>query len=384
MHCLRGLALLAVLVAAACSDTPAPAADASPGAGPDADLGPQITLDAAARYVAVMPEGGAWQVLAPDAAGRYAFARPEGPYTLVYVCPSNLTTDIEMIQAGPADGDAWGDVCAITAPMAPLDITTGFTASVFVGRSSWTVPNTGTTSGPVGVHDIGLLVRAETPVVSIVRDLSIDGPTQLASSLADYHTMFVSEIALTGDVGAEAFSETEMTIGHDTWMQLVLPRPAPDRLWLVPPELLRAGDVQVHRFVSSSHGAGQWAEVDRGPGRGVAPVPVTLAGTLSSASVSVGARPTITYAAPGGWTEVRAEITGEPSASGQPRWVLTAHPGWLASHPLDGTVVFPDVTTAPGWDARWTVTAADGWAVRLGETVSDGVRRGVQYVVPAI
>jgi hypothetical protein len=374
------LASLAICTATGCGD-PDPAVD------PDATPPPQMTLDAVgAKLVAIQPDGGDWQVVAAADDGTFSFDRPDGAYALAYVCQTNTFLEVETILAGPDDGDAWGDVCARDGDHAALDIVTGFSASVFVGHSTWNVPNTGTTTVPTGVLDIAMMTRTDVPYFGTLRDVVVDGPTQVSASLGDFVPMYVSELQVTGTLGAGAHSESELTIGHDTHVQLQgIPTPTPTSLFLAPPDALRAGDEQVHRLVTSNTGAGHWVEVDRGPGRGVDPVAVTLDGDITATIAGVG-HPVITVASPPSNVDVvRAEVVGpDTGAAQQVRWQLSAHPGWLAAHPFDGIVELPDLSAAPGWDAAWSILHPTDWGVRLGEQVADGVIRGPQFYVRAL
>src|SRR5262249_44820429 len=150
---------------------------------------------------------------------------------------------------------------------------------VYVGRSTWSVPSSGSGSELDGVWDVALATDTDTPYVAVMRDIDHHAPTTVAVEVADFHPMFESALDITPPpVGG--FSSSDVRLGNVTWVQLASAQGTSK--YLVPPELLRDGDVQTHRFQTTLSGAGQWAEVDRGPGRTEESVAVPLAGELTS------------------------------------------------------------------------------------------------------
>lgn len=346
---LRVAPALTALLAAACTDEPAP---------PD----PLITVDWRGTSWAAVRVGDTW-TRHDDVP--FSFSVAAGArYQIVGVCRTDIGWGWTVLGVAGAPGSEarHDETCAFAEPEAdagpiPVEVAvTGRVDYVFVG-ARW-APTAATLMVEPGTYDVLAYHQPTGPApdgrVTIMRDVVIDGPRRVDLDLEHGADLARAQVYLDGAPTSRTTATTTTATGATIWSA------GPARV--LPPALARATD----RVAVTVEKDGYWAELDyRGPLHLQVPTEAT------TASFRWDPVPTAELTTEGAWDRVTLDLRDR---LGLHTWRVVAAPAF--------TTLAVEAPPFADWNPAWLPTAADAtWEVRWERARPDG-RHGLRTRTP--
>jgi hypothetical protein len=345
------------------------------GAGCGDDPAPPVTVTLAAAdtaLLAIRDEGGDWRALEP---GAEVTAEVTGPFTVATVCDQPGWRNYYTLSATPEDADVFEVWCTTASPG---DVTV--TASpdqvgeLFVWYFGLSAAEVGVLAP--GTYDVFAVDDTVTPPrVAVQRGVEITADTTLYVDVVA-EGVPVTEAALTVG-GDDPFVTTALFTATSTRARLRAPDG--DTAYVFPASVVRDTDSQ---RVSASASAATSPAFSAGASVEVAPGATTVAlelpAPMTAAQRDLGATPTVSWTAPGAWTERYWYMA---NADFTVLWDAFAMPGYVEATGAGDALEIPDPAELPGWQAAWNLTdaASFAWYLTLSREAGDDGRQSTSY-----
>lgn len=334
----------------------------------------KLVIDGSRTQVLAVHDGFEWQTLELDEVGR-AEIDIDGPRLVATVCEeTGFGGSFTYATVGVGLGqEVLPAYCRAKPATALLAIDAPATTQVSIGRS--VIAGGLGARVESGTFDVIAIDTSLTPPrIEIRRDVTVSADTTMVFDLATTGTPMTNvRVTVTGTADETPTVAATARIGTPTGLTSARWTTDPASVWVVPVSLRRAGDdyditaststsSESSRFVSHAH-------------TGEAAVTLSLPASITTANVTLGASPSLTWGPQGGADQVYFGIN---TPSFDRVWDATLLPSWTASGGDPTTITIPSPKGIEGWKSSWTfpfVTAGFEWRLNaIYATEADVIR----------